>query len=251
MTRSGKKNLNVVILVFIGLVGFSLFDNWVIDDAPPEVAADLTPEWEAVAAWPGLEADVAAADPAPDRSTTVLVFDDSGSMSSEIVQAKQAALDFVAKLPPETYFGAIGLNSGVLVQPMPVDEALPALRASLRGVQADGGTPLTGALRAAHEMLRLEAANQRGFGTYQILVTTDGAANDPGLLIDEVVTILRTSPITISTIGLGIGEGHPLNLGGETRYVAIANVADLAGALQDVAAEQTVFDPITAFEEGQ
>lgn len=243
------KNTGIIVVVVLTVFAIAIWDDLMQGDTPAQVKIDLTPQWDAVAAWPGVEADAAAADPEPDRATTVLVFDDSGSMSDQIEAAKRAALDFAAKLPETTHFGAIGLNTGVLVEPMPVREALPVLQNVLARVPADGGTPLTNALRGAHEMLRAEAANQRGFGTYQILVTTDGAADDARALTNEVVAILTSSPVNISTIGIGIGDGHPLNLGGETRYVAIADVADLATALQDVAAEQTSFDPITAFEE--
>ncbi|MEL7105046.1 MAG: vWA domain-containing protein [Pseudomonadota bacterium] len=243
------KNSGIFIAVAVLFVVIAVWDDVMQGDTTVRPQLELTPRWDAVAAWPGVEADTAAADPEPDRTTTVLVFDDSGSMSDQIEAAKVAALDFVAKLPETTYLGAIGINSGVLVEPMPVRDALPALKAVLARVPADGGTPLTRAMRAAHEMLRAQAANQRGFGTYQILVTTDGAADDTRALTDEVVAILTSSPVNISTIGIGIGDGHPLNLGGETRYVAIADVGDLALALEQVAAEQTSFDPITAFEE--
>ncbi len=245
------KNIGIVIVVGVVIFAVAIWDdiNSGFTDAQPTVDVDLTPEWDAVAAWPGLEADAAAADPEPGRTTIVLVFDDSGSMSASINDAKEAAIAFAARLPETTHFGAVALNAGVLVNPMPVEDALPQLTASLDGLFADGGTPLTGALSLAHDMLRVEAANQRGFGTYQILVTTDGQADDSGRLVDEVVSILKTSPVTIATIGIGIGAGHPLNLGGETRYATITNVADLAAALEDVAAEQTQFDPITAFEE--
>ena len=244
------KNSGIFIAIGVVIFAIAIWDDLMQGEVTPQLQADLSPRWDAVAAWPGVEADSAAADPEPDRTTTVLVFDDSGSMSDQIEAAKVAALEFAAKLPATTYLGAIGINSGVLVEPMPVREALPVLQSVLATVRADGGTPLTRAMRAAHDMLRNEAANQRGFGTYQILVTTDGAADDTGALTDEVVAILTASPVNISTIGIGIGDGHPLNLGGETRYVAIADVADLASALQEVAAEQTSFDPITAFEEG-
>lgn len=244
------KNIGIFIVIGVTVVALIAWEEIAGSlDGTPQVTADLTPSWEAVAAWPGVEADTAAADPEPDRATTVLVFDDSGSMSARIEAAKAAALDFAGKLPETTYFGAIGINSGVLVEPMPVAEALPVLAEALAALRADGGTPLTSAVRAAHDMLRVEAAQQRGFGTYQILVTTDGEADDPGRLSEEVVGILTSSPVSIATIGIGIGSGHPLNLGGETRYVAIADVADLATALEEVAAEQTRFDPITAFDE--
>ncbi|MEL7027095.1 MAG: vWA domain-containing protein [Pseudomonadota bacterium] len=244
-----KKTLTYVIMA-AAIMTFALWEE--IEPmifGSPTINVDLTPRWDAVAAWPGVEVDTASADPEPGRTTTVLVFDDSGSMSRRINAAKIAALDFAGKLPETTHIGAIGLNSGVLVEPMPVDDALPVLTSALGGVIADGGTPLSRALRQAHNMLRLEAANQRGFGNYQILVTTDGEADNPSLLTDEVVAILRNSPVNIATIGIGIGDGHPLNLGGETRYVAISDVADLASALEDVSAEQTQFDPVTAFEE--
>lgn len=242
------------LFVFFAVAGI-LFWITVFDEpesgATVEIAPEaLAPDWSAFADWPGLDADTAASEPDPNRATAILVFDDSGSMENVLEGAKVATLDFAGRLPRGTYLGALGLNSGILVDPMPVEDAVDLLSARLAGVVADGGTPLGAAIRAAHEMLRAEAAGQRGFGTYQILVTTDGQADDDRRLLAAVSEVLTTSPVRISTIGLGIGEGHPLNLGAETDYVAIENVAELSGALEAVSAEQQTFDPITAFEDG-
>ncbi|MFK7941755.1 MAG: hypothetical protein AB8B85_02395, partial [Paracoccaceae bacterium] len=80
-------------------------------------------------------------------------------------------------------------------------------------------------------------------------VTTDGVAGDGDIMNAAVTRILSSTPIEIATIGLGIGEGHALNVPGYTSYVSVESVGDLADALKAAAAEQTVFQPITKFED--
>ena len=233
------------ILVIAGFAIAVFMDNRPIARAP----VTITPDWATIALWPGLESPTATAEPDAARETTILVFDDSGSMSDEINDAKAAVLGLAARLPETTHLGAVALNKGVLIEPMPAKEAVIELEQALQRVYADGSTPLTEAVAAAYEMIRQAAADQRGFGNYRIIVTTDGAANDEDTLLAEVTNILSNSPVQIATIGLGIGRGHPLNLEDETQYIAIDSVAEMAGALETVSAEQTTFDPITQFEE--
>ena len=214
---------------------------------PDELPITVSTDWRAVADWPGFEAE-GASEPDPERLTTVIVFDDSGSMENEIEDAKTAVRQAIGSLPASGRVAVLGLNSGVILGSMPVAAAQQAIDRAITPVQADGGTPLGVRLGDAFRMLEAEAASQRGFGTYRVIVTTDGAASDEDVLRDTVVQVLSTSPVEIATIGLGIGEGHPLNLPGLTSYVAVDSVDRLADALQAAAAEQTVFEPITAFE---
>ena len=103
-------------------------------------------------------------------------------------------------------------------------------------------------LSAARDLLSEEAARSRSFGTYRIIVTTDGAADDPDLLVREVIETVNKTPVQVATIGIGIGRRHVLNAEGHTSYVAVDDVGKLAQALQAAVAENASFDPITAFE---
>lgn len=50
----------------------------------------VEPNWSAISAWPALEAVVVEASPDPNRRITAIVLDDSGSMGSDIEDAKAA-----------------------------------------------------------------------------------------------------------------------------------------------------------------
>lgn len=258
--RSGKKGKGiswlvggVIITCVVGLtVGTFLLESQPVEDkgiSAPSLAS-ITPDWQAISNWPPQEA-TEGGDPDPDRLTTVIVLDDSGSMKTMIGQAKAAVVDAVAQLPDTGRLAVIALNKGLVMEPLPVADARQVLAGALDPVQADGTTPLGASLRRALQLLEAEAAGQRGFGSYRVLIATDGKASDGAVLKDVIAKILSSSPVEIATIGIGIGEGHALNIPGFTQYVSVESVENLASALKAAAAEQTSFQPVTAFDEVQ
>lgn len=224
-----------------------IFPQGGLSRAPQIDEARLAPNWSAIASWPGTEAESSAA-PNPNRLTTVIVLDDSGSMGGAMEDAKEAVLIAVNQLPDDGTVAVLALNAGLVLPPTNVAEARTALPNALSPVSPNGGTPLGSSLLQAMTLLEEEAAQQRGFGTYRALITTDGQAGDEDLLEQAIEQILSSSPVEVATIGIGIGEGHPLNMPGHVRYVSVAGVDGLAAALTEAAAEQTSFEPITAFE---
>ncbi|MEO0829806.1 MAG: vWA domain-containing protein [Pseudomonadota bacterium] len=211
--------------------------------------ARLAPNWAAIAGWPGQEADSLLA-PDPKRVTTVIVLDDSGSMGSAMEDAKAAVLTAVEQMPDDGRVAVIALNRGRILDAMAVTDARGTLPQLLQPVEPSGGTPLGASMFQAFDILTAEAAQQRGFGTYRVLVTTDGQASDGAALSNAVERILSRTPIEVATIGIGIGKGHPLNMPGHMDYVSVSGVDGLAAALTQAAAEQTTFDPVTSFDEG-
>ena len=209
----------------------------------------LAPDWPAIAAWPPEdEGGGVEAAPDPERLTTVMVLDDSSSMNARMGAAKDAVTEAARLLPQSGRLGVLALNAGLVQEPAPAAEAAAALPSRLDPIRADGSTPLGPALMAARAMLEAEAARQRGFGTYRIIVATDGAADDELRLAEAVAGILTETPIQISTIGIGLGSGHVLNMPGHVSYVGVTDVSGLATALAAAVAENTTFEPITAFD---
>lgn len=241
--------------VILAIVAVVLWDSFSNQSSPPTGStidvATLNPDWSVISAWPGSSEDTAGVDATPDpgRITTLIVFDDSTSMSNQIAAARQAVVTAVAGFAPENRVGVIALNAGGVIPIMPANEAFQILPARLEAVEANGATPLGRSLNAAADLLTQEAQLRRGFGVFRILVTTDGAASDEDMMNQVVAQIMSRTPIELATIGLGIGEGHALNLPGFTSYVSVANASELASALTNAAAEQTVFQPITSFED--
>lgn len=249
------KNAVISVVVLILIAGAVLMNN-LTQNAPqanydPIDTAFLSPDWSAIAAWPPESSDTSLvqANPDPAQVTTLILLDDSGSMGGRMSAAKDAVTEAVAQFAPDTRVGVVALNAGLVLPVTEAREAARVLPERLRPIEADGTTPLGARLAEAANILTEEARRRRGFGTFRILVTTDGDASDGNVMNAAVTQILSATPIELATIGVGIGEGHALNVPGYTNYVSVTSVDDLAGALQAAAAEQTVFQPITKFED--
>lgn len=212
-------------------------------------SSQFSADWDAIAIWPGDIPENAEPEPDPHRATTIIILDDSGSMGDGIQAAKAAVITNVQSLKESDYVGVYALNAGEILPIMTSEDASSQISRAIKYIRSDGNTPLGASLATAYQLIRDEAGYQRGFGTYRIVVTTDGAASDEEYLEKMMIDILTSSPVELATIGLGIGPGHILNLPGITTYVSIDNVEDLSAALAQVSAEQTDFQPITDFEE--
>ncbi len=97
-----------------------------------------------------------------EQASVMLVTDASGSMSAQDVApsrldaARSAAMELLDAVPEELRVGVVGFSdSADTVQP-PTDDR-DAVRATLDGLVADGGTATGDALRAALEALQAEA----------------------------------------------------------------------------------------------
>lgn len=243
--RSAGAYIAIAVAAFVAVAIFS--------EAPDRteiVPEPVVPDWAAIAAWPVFEAQTVEATPDPGRTFTVLVLDDSGSMGDDIEAAKNAVVATLEAMDPADRVAVIGLNSGEVLPFSTVSEARAALPGLLEAVESDGGTPLTRAIVASRVALEAEAAVAGGFGTYRILVTTDGRADDEQALADAIEDLARTTPIQIATIGVGIRGNHVLRRPDLASFVEIDNVGELEAALRDAIAEEQSFTAITSFEEG-
>jgi uncharacterized protein YegL len=248
---SKVKNIAIAVVGVIAVSGYFIVNTALEDESVYAPAVDMGQvDWSAIATWPPLnDLDEVESLPDPNRTFTVIILDDSGSMGSDIDPAKQAVLQAVRMMSPNDRVGVLALNAGELLSVTAADEASDLLPSRLSPVYATGSTPLGAALAAARDLLSEEAARARAFGTYRVIITTDGAADDPDRLIKEVAQTVNTTPIQVATIGIGIGPRHVLNAAGHTSYVAVDNVDKLSEALQAAVAENPDFAPITAFGE--
>jgi Mg-chelatase subunit ChlD len=188
------------------------------------------------------------ATPDPGRRYTAIILDDSGSMGRDIEPAKQAVLDALGAMQPTDRVAVIGLNSKLILDFTEVAEARAPLTRALRQVFSDGPTPLTGAVQTARVLLEAEAAQARAFGIYQMIITTDGDADDGASLTEAIEDLARATPIQIATIGIGIGSNHVLRRDDLGRFVDVSDVQGLQDALQTAIAESADFEAITDFE---
>lgn len=235
----------MAIAAVVGVVVFNIVTEegpYVFEDTSP-----VAPNWTAIESWPNAEVTDVLAQPNPNQRTTVIVLDDSGSMAGDMRAAKQAVVEALKPMAETDRVAVVALNAGVVLPFYAVGDAWDKLPQVLRRVESNGTTPLTPALRTAQALLEEEASRLRGFGTFRMIVTTDGAADDGAALSRLIKEIAATTPIQISTIGIDVSSQHVLRRADLGSFVDVANVSALASALQAAVAENTDFAAITDF----
>jgi hypothetical protein len=201
----------------------------------------------------------AGADPAvePGRDHVVIVLDGSGSMGKtmdgtvKMDAAKNAIAEVLRSVPPGTSVGLLVFSDAVRgdgwVHPLgPRDDA--RLLAALRPIRPAGGTPLGEYLKRGADRLLEERERQMGYGTYRLLVVTDGEATD-GNLTELYAPAILARGIRVDTIGVDMKSDHTL----ATRSSAYRRANDLGSLRQAVAealGEIGAGDPGLAPEEG-
>jgi hypothetical protein len=124
--------------------------------------------------------------------------------------AKQALLTVLENLPADAKIGVLLLNgrSGEhwVVRLGPVDRG--RLRNALGMIHAHGGTPLGEYIKVGADAL-LELRAQERYGTYKLLIVTDGEASDQRLLEDYLPDILSRG-IMVDVIGVDMRQDHSL-----------------------------------------
>ncbi len=256
----------IVGLVVLGVLAVAAFDRGhdttdpaavTAADAPgPAVAPPVAPDGviARTARWGQEGGGPASVDPAAMLSDDwYVVFDGSGSMASHdcsggrpggrVVDAKNAIVRFARALPPSANVGLYVFDNDHDGEQVPLGRG-PANRAAfehaIRTVRAGGGTPLGESLEAAYAALEAQARRQGGYGSYHVIVATDGDPDNRDTMAAAVDHIVA-SPIVLETIGFCIDEGHPLNRPGETVYHNAMNPAELDRDLGAILAETDAF----------
>ncbi|MEM7719847.1 MAG: vWA domain-containing protein [Pseudomonadota bacterium] len=240
---------SVISVVVAGVIAFTIFQDNI--QSPPEAAerAPVMPNWAAISAWPGIPTDVIEAQPDPNRRVTAIVLDDSGSMGDDIEAAKRAVVGALNAMGADDRVAVLALNAGTILPFTSVTDAQGALSNLLRPIVSDGSTPLTRSIQEAQVLLEAEAATMRSFGTFRLIVTTDGEADDGEALDAAIEALAASTPIQVTTIGIGIDGGHVLRRDDLGSFVDVANVEALEQALQAAVAENADFTAITDFGE--
>lgn len=177
----------------------------------------------------------------------VVVLDDSGSMlehlrtgsrPQKMEAAKQALLTVLESLPSDAKVGVLRLNDpsgeGWVFPLGPIDRE--AIRAAVMSVEAGGGTPLGEKMKtAADELLALR--DQQHYGSYRLLIVTDGEASDPPL-VDLYLPDILTRGIWVDVIGVDMQRAHQLATQVHT-YRRADDPETLEQAIREVFAEST------------
>lgn len=180
------------------------------------------------------------------QQNVVIIIDDSGSMAvrlrantriSRMAAAQDALIQVLRDVPDNSQVGVLALNSkgqsGNWVIPMgPLDRG--DVEQQISSIRANGGTPLGAAMKVALNTL-LESRQRQMYGTYRMLIVTDGEAGDPEL-VERYVPIARGRGFLLDVIGVDMPGDHSLATQANT-YRRADDAASLAAAIADVFAE--------------
>ncbi len=189
-------------------------------------------------------------------SNFYFLFDMSGSMDEscsgrkKIDGAKQAVTSFMKNVPDSVNIGLIlfGTREG-----NGVAEALPISSGNkeeflniINSLKPTGKTPLGEALLTGVDKMVEQYKKQLGYGTYRIIVITDG--EQTGIDLKQPCNYLsRHGFIGLYSIGLCMQNSHTLKRY-SLSYRDADNYAELEEALVEATAESDVFDA-TLFDE--
>ena len=150
----------------------------------------------------------------------VIVLDASGSMkqrmpgtqTKKMDAAKKALIEVLKTLPQSTQIGLLVFSAKDLkddwvfpLGPREDNELIPAIQK----INPNHGTPLGQYIKEGADRLLEQRAEQFGYGTYRLLVVTDGEAND-GDLVRQYVPEVLSRGIVVDVIGVAMKENHTL-----------------------------------------
>lgn len=170
-----------------------------------------------------------------------IVLDASGSMAKyvptgngsekRIQVAKDAIQTFVKGLPSDVNLGLLTFEPTRELVELGPDNHQQVLKYTRRIVPT-GRTPLYNSIKRGSRALETQARRQSGYGTYKLIIVTDGRSTDgdPSSLAREIVS---NSPIEIHVIGFAL-KTHSLDIPGVTQYVTANSTEELIQALTDV-----------------
>lgn len=170
----------------------------------------------------------------------VVVVDASGSMgapmggSTRMSVAKDALKQVLEQIPDTTHVGILVFPRGNWVYPLgPRKESM--LAGAIDSIQSGGGTPLGDYMKRGADALLKARRKQFGYGTYRLLVVTDGEAGD-ARQVEAYTPDIISRGITIDCIGVEMASRHTL----ATKVHSYRNANDpesLKQAISEVFAE--------------
>jgi Ca-activated chloride channel family protein len=170
-----------------------------------------------------------------ERASVVLVTDVSFSMSATDVSptrldaARQAALNFLGKVPSSLRVGLVAFSDGAQTLQTPTTDRTTVSDA-LDTLEPVNGTATGAGLRTALDDLRITANRGARRPPAALVLLSDGSATD-GAAADEVATEAGRLHVPIYTVTLGTAEGTIV------RHGQVQSARPDPAALQRIASE--------------
>lgn len=180
------------------------------------------------------------------HDNVIIVLDASGSMGgnmgntgmTRMTAAKKALEQVLLQVPESTHIGLLvfsakGVKNEWIYPLGPRDDE--ALRAAINKPQPGTGTPLGKYIKIGADALLQARKKQYGYGSYRLLIVTDGEASDPKL-VEKYVPEVIARGITTDVIGVDMKKSHTLATKVHS-YRSAGDAEALAGAIAEVFAE--------------
>ena len=175
----------------------------------------------------------------------IVVVDASGSMGTpmggtdRMSVAREALKQVLGQVPESTHIGVLVFPRGDWVYPLG-SRVEQRLNTAIDSIRSGGGTPLGSYMKRGADALLEARKKQFGYGTYRLLVVTDGEANDRNLVEGYTPDIISRG-ITIDVIGVDMESEHTLATKVHT-YRSADNPDSLRQAITEVFAEVSSAD---------
>ena len=219
--------------------------------------------------WGAVPAALGQSNVPVNADNIVVVLDASGSMGDPMPRsrktkmnvAKTALLSVMKQVPPDTrvallVFSGARKRSDWVYPLAPMD--IRQFENGLQPLIADGGTPLGKYLKIGADRLLEQRKEQGGYGTYRLIVVTDGEATDAELVESYTPRVLARG-ITMEVIGVAMADDHSLATkvhayrradDPETLQKALVESIAEIGAATDDTTDEDSFAVIAALPDG-
>ena len=187
------------------------------------------------------------------HNSTVIVLDGSGSMDEnmrdertgqvvkKMTAAKQALKGVLRQVPSDTHVGLLVFVNGRNYWAYELSALNVArMETAIDDIRHDGGTPLGAAIKIGTDALIADRKAQHGVGSYQLMVVTDGQANDTDVM-ERYAPLVPQWGIRMDVIGVAMpgGKDHEL-----------ARFAQSYQAADDTVKLQTALESLVRVEAG-